>query len=108
KYPTVPILAMTATLAYEDIILLYDQLQFNSNNIATIQSETLIRNELTYEVIKKKDCGNSVKNDLITLINQITKRKTIIYCANQQCNQVIEMLVESLNDKIIDILLIFL
>ncbi|CAG8648684.1 16094_t:CDS:2, partial [Gigaspora rosea] len=40
--------------------------------------ETLIRND---EVIKKKERGNSSKNDLITLINQITEGRTIIYFA---------------------------
>ncbi|KAF0452381.1 hypothetical protein F8M41_001906 [Gigaspora margarita] len=36
RYPTIPILAMTITLAYEDIILLYNRLQFNSENVVTI------------------------------------------------------------------------
>ncbi|CAG8546131.1 11861_t:CDS:2 [Ambispora gerdemannii] len=94
---------MTVTIAYKDIILLYDKLRFDFNKLAIIRGGSLVRSKLIYEVIKKREHNNGVMDDLMIIINQVTA-EIIIYCASkQQCIQVMEMLTESLDDEILNI-----
>ncbi|CAG8740901.1 25818_t:CDS:2, partial [Gigaspora rosea] len=121
KYPTIPILAMTATLAYEDIILFYNQLHFNSNNMATIQVDvfhrtqnTSVRKEVFDELLFYTDPIKSGKpkilknNDLATLaltnlvVHGLVNQKIVLQYSNGHtyCKLVITGLTENARLKV--------
>lgn len=99
-WPTVPIMLLTATCTYEDAQDIRTSLEIPSENFAIIRGSSFERKEITIEVHKRRDNREIFSNNLINLIKDHERGRTIIYCATQTgCDDLFAMLQPLLPDK---------
>ncbi|CAG8624534.1 2346_t:CDS:2 [Ambispora gerdemannii] len=102
--PTALILMMTATLTYNNARDIMTNLGLDFSCVKIIHGATLKRDELIYEIIKKKEYREENLKETITQIKSIPEC-SIIYCATQKdCYEVADFLRINLRDENIKVM----
>src|SRR5260364_20900 len=84
KYPEVPLLLLTATASSANIEAIRENLNIKNENFEIVKGIDMVRYEISYNVINKKDKKDTVIIEIAKIIEKLTEGKVIIYCARKQ------------------------
>ena len=90
---------LTATCSYNNIEEIRSKLNIPENNFTIIRGASFQRNELAFEIRKRKENKQIFWRELANYINEISDERCIIYCATKnKCEELqigLENLVEN-------------
>ncbi|CAG8553674.1 22426_t:CDS:2, partial [Gigaspora rosea] len=96
NYPEVPLLLLTATASSANINAIQKNLNIKDENFEIVKSVDMVRHEISYKVINKKDKKDTVIAEMAEMIEKIVEGKIIIYCARRQDYNKIQVIIATI------------
>ncbi|CAG8769607.1 46316_t:CDS:10, partial [Gigaspora margarita] len=100
-YPDSKIMALTATLSWDNIIDLRNNLNISAQNFKLVRGKNFLRPELCFSVLDRENSKSDLINQVIDLIKDVEKTDhVIIYCARvDDCSEIYDALCSKMEER---------